>query len=109
MVRSVRERRREVGVLRAIGFRSSAARRAFLSEAAFVATEGVLIGAALAMVTAWRLASSKVFGTGLPFSIPWVEVSLLVGSTLVASVLATLIPAQQASRIRPAVALRIDD
>ncbi|MHB8296371.1 MAG: ABC transporter permease [Acidimicrobiales bacterium] len=109
MVRAVRERRREVGVLRSLGFPARSVRRAFLVESGFVATEGVVIGAALALVTAWRLATSGVFGSALAFSVPWLEVVALVGGTLLASLLATIAPAQQASRIRPAVALRIAD
>lgn len=43
------------------------------------------------------------------FSVPWVQLGLLVTLTFVASLLATLAPAQQASHIRPAVALRLAD
>lgn len=109
MLRSVRERRREIGTLRALGFMASAVRMVFLVESGFVATEGVVIGAALALVTSWRLAASTVFGSALPFSVPWAEVAGLVSLTLVSSLVATLAPAQQASRILPAEALRIDD
>jgi ABC-type lipoprotein release transport system permease subunit len=41
--------------------------------------------------------------------VPWGEVALLVAVTFVVSLLATAAPAQQASRIRPAVALRLAD
>lgn len=109
MLRSVRERRREIGTLRAIGFMAGAVRATFLVESAFVAAEGIAIGTVLAIATSWQLATSKVFGAPLPFSIPIAEVLALVTLTLAASILATMAPAQQASRIRPAVALRIDD
>ena len=42
MVRAVRERRRQVGVLRALGFQAAAVRAAFVVESAFVAVEGVV-------------------------------------------------------------------
>lgn len=109
MVRAVRERRREIGVLRSLGFPSNSVRRAFLAESGFVATEGIVIGTALALVTAWRLATSHVFGSGLPFTVPWIEVTALVLATLAASLVATAVPAQQASGIRPALALRMAD
>jgi putative ABC transport system permease protein len=109
MVRSVRERRREVGVLRALGFSSVAVRRAFLAESSFIAAEGIGIGTILALITAWRLVNSGNFGTGTAFTIPWLPVALLVVVTFAASLLATAAPAIQASRIRPAVALRISD
>jgi len=109
MVRAVRERRREVGVLRALGFDARAVRRAFVVESAFVAVEGILTGTVLAVVTTWRLASNVDFGATLKYDVPFVSLSLLVLATIAASLLATAAPAQQASRIRPAVALRIAD
>ena len=78
MVRAVRERRREVGVLRALGFNSVSVRRAFLAESSFIALEGILIGVVLALITAWRLVNSGSFGTGVAFTIPWVQIVVLV-------------------------------
>lgn len=109
MVRAVWERRRQVGVLRALGFQSRAVRRAFLVESMFVALEGILLGVVLAVVSSWRLLTSGAFGDGLEFSVPWLQLALLVALTAGASVLATMAPAHQASRIRPAVALRLAD
>jgi putative ABC transport system permease protein len=109
MVRAVRERRREVGVLRSLGFESAAVRRAFVVESGFVAFEGIVIGTGLALVTAWRLIGNDTFGASLGFSIPWGQVALVTIGTFLASLVATAAPAQQASRIKPAVALRIAD
>jgi len=109
MVRAVRERRREVGVLRSLGFDPAAVRRAFLVESAFVALEGILTGTVLAVVTTWRLSANADFGATMQFHVPWTSLALLVLLTIVASLIATATPAQQASRIRPAVALRIAD
>ena len=47
MVRAVRERRRTIGVLRALGFRAQTVQRAFMAEATLVAVEGVITGAVL--------------------------------------------------------------
>jgi putative ABC transport system permease protein len=109
MVRAVRERRRQVGVLRSLGFPAASVRRAFILESGFVALEGIAIGTVLANVTAWRLVSNDTFGGDLAFTVPWLQLAVLVAGTFAASLLATLAPAQQASRIRPAVALRITD
>lgn len=106
MVRSVRERRREIGVLRSLGFVSPKVRVAFLLESGFVALEGIVVGTALAIVTASQLFSNGDFGEGISFQVPWGNVFLLTGAALVASLIATAWPAQQASRIAPAVALR---
>jgi ABC-type lipoprotein release transport system permease subunit len=109
MVRAVRERRRQIGILRSLGFSGLAVRRAFMAESTFVALEGIGIGAALALVVSWRLVTNSSFGAGLTYSIPVVGLAVLVGGTLLASLIATGAPAIQASRVRPAVALRIAD
>jgi putative ABC transport system permease protein len=107
MIRAVRERRREIGVLRALGFVAPMVRRAFVFESGFTALEGILVGSLLALVTAAQLIGNGDFGEGLAFEVPWANVALLCVASLVASLLATSWPAQQASRIPPAVALRV--
>jgi putative ABC transport system permease protein len=111
MVRAVRERRRTVGVLRALGFPARVVRRAFLLESSFIALEGILLGTALSIVTSYLLFrnDSDLQGSGVPFPIPWMNIGLLVAATAAASLAATAWPARQAARIRPAVALRIAD
>jgi putative ABC transport system permease protein len=111
MVRAVRERRRTIGVLRALGVSARTVPTAFLGESAFVALEGTLLGTGLAIITSYLLFSNdrSFKGTGIGFSVPWLTISLVVGAALAASVLVTTWPARQASRIQPAVALRITD
>jgi putative ABC transport system permease protein len=109
MVRAVRERRREVGVLRSLGFLVGQVRRAFVLESGFVAFEGILIGAVLALVTSAQLVATGEFGEDIAFIIPWGNLAILTVGSLVASLLATAWPAQQASQIPPAAALRIAD
>ena len=108
-VRAVRERRREVGVLRSLGFAIKQVRRAFVLESGFVALEGILIGAVLAVITASQLVATGEFGEDIKFIIPWGNIAILTFGSLVASLLATALPAQEASKIPPAAALRIGD
>ncbi|HET9291225.1 MAG TPA: FtsX-like permease family protein, partial [Actinomycetes bacterium] len=95
MVRAVRERRRTVGVLRALGFPARVVRRAFLLESTFVALEGILLGTALSIVTSYLLFRNDddLQGSGVPFPIPWMSISLLVAATAAASLAATAWPA----------------
>jgi putative ABC transport system permease protein len=109
MVRAVRERRHAVGVLRSLGFQSRQVRMAFLLESGFIAIEGILVGTTLALITSKQLVATGQFGKGVVFTIPWVQIGVLVAVAFVASLIATVWPAEQASRIAPAVALRIAD
>jgi putative ABC transport system permease protein len=109
MVRAVRERRRQVGVLRALGVQAGSVRAAFVIESAFVAIEGLVIGTVLALVTAWSITLTDAFGAGLSFRVPIVAIAGVVIGTLICALLATAAPARAASRIRPAVALRMTD
>jgi putative ABC transport system permease protein len=111
MVRAVRERRRTIGVLRALGVRAATVRRSFLAESTLIAVEGVVIGTVLGVVTTWVLyTNSPAFGTlSVPFPIAWPAIAVTVGATLVASLLVTVAPARRAAHIRPAVAVRVAD
>jgi putative ABC transport system permease protein len=109
MVRAVRDRRRQVGVLRSLGFVPHQVRRAFMLESGFVAFEGIVVGAVLALITAAQLVATGEFGENVAFSIPALQLGILTVTALIASLIATVWPAQQASQIPPAVALRIAD
>jgi putative ABC transport system permease protein len=108
MVRAVRERRRQIGVLRALGLSAGAVRTTFLLESGLVALEGVLIGTVLALATSYQLVvNSTAFGdTGVSFAVPWTQLALLLAGVLVASLVVTLIAAARAAAIPPAAALR---
>ena len=108
MVRSVRERRRSIGILRALGFSSRTIQRSFLVESGFIAVEGVALGSLLGMLTTWllyqRSAMFESMHTGFP--VLWGTLGGLLLVTVVASLLATLGPARRAAGILPAVATR---
>jgi putative ABC transport system permease protein len=109
MIRAVRERRRPIGTLRAIGYPSRTIGRSFAIETAFIAIEGTIIGASLALLTLYTLVTRSDAMGDVTFSVPWVPLIALLVGTVAASLLATVAPAVSASRIRPAVALRTTD
>lgn len=109
MVRAVRERRRQIGILRALGFQADSVSGAFAIEAAFLSVEGTVVGVLLGFVCSWSITTTDDFGAGLKWGVPWGVVILLVTATVVGALLATLGPARAASKIRPSVALRITD
>jgi putative ABC transport system permease protein len=111
MVRAVRERRRTIGILRALGFRARTIERAFLVESGFVATEGVVLGAVLGVLTTWLMYQRSAAFSGLHtgFPILWTSTAALCLVTVVASLLATVGPARRAAHVLPALATRTAD
>jgi putative ABC transport system permease protein len=109
--RAVVERRQQIGVLRAIGYRRGMIQLSFLLESSFVSLLGIAIGATLGITLGYQaytdIREEESIGT-LRFVIPWVQVGVILGLSYVFSLLATFLPARQASRIYPAEALRYE-
>lgn len=107
--RAVVERRHEIGVLRAIGYRRRTVQLSFLLESSLVALLGVLIGVVLGLALSYNVIDFlKQDLAGLEFQVPWLQIAIIVAVAYVASILMTFIPARQASRIYPAEALRYE-
>ena len=53
--RSVVERRQQIGVMRAIGFRDTMVQAAFLLESSFIALTSIVVGTALGLVLAYNI------------------------------------------------------
>ena len=104
--RNVVERKREIGVLRALGFRRSLVLKSQLIEVLLVVSLGVLIGLVVGIAFAAQLfASAEVAGVEL--TIPWDRLGLIFLVTYAAVLLASVVPVIRAARIRPSEALRV--
>jgi putative ABC transport system permease protein len=108
MIRAVRERRRQIGTLRALGFPAQSVGRSFAIEAAYIALQGTLIGALLALLTLYTIVARSDAMGDVTFAVPYLQLVVLLAGTVFASLLATVAPALSATRIRPAVALRMN-
>lgn len=102
--RAVVERRQQIGMLRALGFSRSLVRRSFLLESSFVITVSLLLGTLLAWWIVFQVASE--ISPNFPFPVEAVAL-LLLGGYLV-TLVCTALPAQRASRVSPAEALRYE-
>ena len=105
------ERRREIGVLRALGSPRSFVLRSLLAEAAILGLGGGAIGLALSVLATYLFHNLLVVSLGIPFLLPSLPGLLLVvggglGVALVTVTLAALIPAYRISRQEPALAMR---
>ena len=112
---SVIQRRREIGILRSIGLSRSQALRLFIGEAALIGCLGSLIGIGMGLVLAkGMLASVSTTITALYILvktehqvIPPLVLLIGFGMGLLGSILSSIGPAREASRISPREALSL--
>jgi putative ABC transport system permease protein len=107
---SVTARRRELGLLRAVGATPRQLRRLVLGEALLVATLATLPGGLLGAVTAatlshW-LARAGLAPAGLSARFASWPIAAAAGACVLVGLLGALGPARRAGRVRPAEALR---
>jgi len=102
---SVVERRREIGMLRAVGMQRSQMRRTIYLESMLIAVFGAAVGVLLGIAFGWGFVST-LKDQGLDqVTVPWGQViAMLLGSGVV-GVLAALWPASRAARTRPLEAI----
>jgi putative ABC transport system permease protein len=115
LVMAILERRREIGVLKALGATDGDVKRLFFAEAAAMGFFGGLFGVALG----WFIGQALTWGTGIYLRqqdlpgvkisyVPWwLALSAIAFATIV-SLLAALYPASRAARLNPVDALRYE-
>jgi len=105
------ERRREIGVLRALGAPRTYVFQSLLAEAAILALGGGGVGLCLSLLAIYLFRNLLVVSLGIPFLLPSVPSLLLVVSgglavALTTVTLAALIPVYRISCQEPALAMR---
>jgi putative ABC transport system permease protein len=108
--RTVVERRQQIGVLRAIGYQPRMVALSFLLESSFIALVGIGIGTATGVVLGHNIIGELYAAVtqGASIATPWLQIGLILLIAYGFSLLTTILPAFQASRIYPAEALRYD-
>jgi putative ABC transport system permease protein len=102
---AVRERTREIGIFRALGFRQSHVAKIILLEALFTSLGGGALGYMSGLILARSIGPLLISGE---IYIPW-RLDLFVAAlslSVVIGLLAGILPARQAARLDPAEALR---
>ncbi len=104
MLANVLERRREIGLKRALGARRRDVVEQFLAEALVIAVSGALLGLALGVVAAYSIAALA------GWSVAWSPLSLITAVAMCVAVglVFGVFPAKQASTLDPIAALRSD-
>ncbi len=109
--RSVVERRQEIGVLRAIGFRRRLVQVSFLLESSFIALTSIVVGTALGLSVAYmviRDSRQQPSWSNLSFDVPWGNLVIVFLAVYLVAMVTTLLPARRAARVYPAEALRYE-
>ncbi|MCL6503648.1 MAG: ABC transporter permease [Pirellulales bacterium] len=108
MIMSVLERTREIGVLRAIGWRKSRVVRMILSESLALSVAGAVVGVVSAATLVKVLSSTHRAGAFLTQEIPAAVVGRAMLMSIVLGLVGGLYPALRAAALRPTEALRHD-
>jgi putative ABC transport system permease protein len=109
--RAVVERRQQIGILRALGFRRRMIQLSFLIESSFIAVTAIVVGTGLGLIIANNVVNdvaSQASWQDLGLAVPWLNLTIIFAAVYAAALLATLAPAIRASRIYPAEALRYE-
>jgi putative ABC transport system permease protein len=99
LVLSVFERTREVGMLRAVGMTRRQVRRMIRSESIVTALIGAALGLPLGIFLAWMV-TKALSGQGVSFVIPGRLLVYFVWVAVSAGLLAAIVPARRASRLK---------
>ncbi|MEZ5613682.1 MAG: ABC transporter permease [Rhodocyclaceae bacterium] len=102
MLIAVTQRRREIGLLKALGATGRQIRAAFLTEAVMLALGGAALGLAVGQLG--QAAIGRVF-PDIPFTAPWWALIAAPLTAIVTSVLFTVVPARRAAALDPVMAL----
>lgn len=109
MLVSVRERTREIGILKAFGARKRDILQVFLFEASLIAVIGSLIGVIVGIGLGYLFTQYGFFaGTHMPltYKLEWIPISFTIG--LLVGIISGLYPAWRASKVNPIEALRYE-
>lgn len=107
-IRSIRERRLEIGMMRAIGYTKNMVVTNFALESAFISFLGILIGTLLGISIGYTVYLEAFRGIGYDFVIPWAEIILVGAGSFAATLLSVFPAARGASKVSPAEVLRYE-
>jgi putative ABC transport system permease protein len=106
-LRAAVQRRRSIGVLRALGYRRGEVVAGVVTEAALTTTCGALVGIVTGIATTYLYLNGTI--TATPFGFDVLSLAGTLGLMYAAVLLATVGPALAAARTPPAQALRLQE
>jgi len=116
LVLLVAEKRKEIGVLKAIGASASSITAVFFSVGMTIGVVGTVAGSAVGLAIIWLQNTYKIIKLAgdvyqidyLPMKLAFGDFVLIVSATLLLSFLATIVPARRAGALAPVDVLRYE-
>ena len=107
-IRSIHERRLEIGMMRALGYTRRMVVANFAIEAAFVSALGIVVGAVLGIVVGYQIYMNAFQAMDYVFVLDWVPILFVCVLAFVATILCVFPAARGASKVSPAEVLRFE-
>jgi putative ABC transport system permease protein len=96
---SIYERRRELGLLRAVGMTRAQLRSTIRSESVIIALQGTVLGLAVGTFFGWALVRALSDRGIDQFTVPVATMTVIVAVAAVSGVLAAVMPSRRAARL----------
>ena len=107
-IRSIYERRLEIGMMRAIGFTKGMVVTNFVLESAFISVLGIVAGSLLGILVGYQLWVESLQDMDFVFVIDWQPILTVGLLAFLATMLSILPAARGASKVSPAEVLRFE-
>ncbi|MEX1258435.1 MAG: ABC transporter permease [Gemmatimonadota bacterium] len=114
LVMVVVDRTSEIGILKSMGMSDPQVLRVFVLQGFAIGVLGTFLGTSFGLILSWildryeiiRIPPDIYFIERLPVSVDPVDIAIIVGGSLLISLVATIYPALQASRLEPVEAIK---
>ncbi len=116
LILMVMEKTRDIGILMAMGVTSRNIRKIFFLQGAMIGVIGTAAGVVFGLAWCWLANTFQLIKVPVdiyqisyvPFHIRFVDLLLIIGVTLLISLLSTLFPSHRASKVNPVIALKYE-
>jgi lipoprotein-releasing system permease protein len=116
LILMVMDKTRDIGILIAMGATSKEIKKIFFLQGALIGVIGTALGVALGLIWCWLANTFQLIKVPVdiyqiafvPFRLNPLDLMIIVGVTLLISLLSTLFPSHRASRVDPIVALKYE-